>query len=409
MDKVPRIKVSQKRYSVRKFIYSLFCNEVDETNNTRSFFMTCNNIKCVNIKHIIYEENKRGLYLKDLGWDNDHLDMKELQQCWYLQNILSKGERDGECLLWTNYTTEEGYGYTNYPPVSKKTAIHRMRWILEHGEIPKELQIRHKCKNKNCFEISHLDLGTALENSSDKLRDGTILYGEQHPCAKMSDQLAQSILDSKGEGTAQERSEKYNVNKHTIKSIDGGISWKHLKRKCENTKEIPCKKLKMEYLKPTKNDYEKVWKRLQKTAKRDENTNCLFLPLLKDPNTTSIGGAHRCAHVVIWEFFEGNCEKVSDEIKISRSCDNINCIEPTHLCSRTPEQICQVRREKGNTRGMDSELAKKIWDAKDTATKREIADKFDVSFSCVEAIHRQRTHKYLHVQMKNDWTNYGNC
>lgn len=38
------------------------------------------------------------------------------------------------------------------------------------------------CKNKNCFELSHLELGTFKQNNyDDKIRDNTLLIGVKHP------------------------------------------------------------------------------------------------------------------------------------------------------------------------------------------------------------------------------------
>ena len=83
------------------------------------------------------------------------------------------------------------------------TSVHILRWKLETGNPPEAPKIRHKCRNRNCFKIDHLEIGSPKDNAQDRIRDGTMLIGEKNPNSKISEELAQKIKNSKGNGTAQ--------------------------------------------------------------------------------------------------------------------------------------------------------------------------------------------------------------
>ena len=44
---------------------------------------------------------------------------------------------------------------------------HRWVWEAVNGPIPKGLVVRHKCDNRLCFRLSHLELGTVADNNRD--------------------------------------------------------------------------------------------------------------------------------------------------------------------------------------------------------------------------------------------------
>lgn len=44
------------------------------------------------------------------------------------------------------------------------TGAHRVAWMLENGEIPKGLDVAHKCSRRICVRESHLDVVTRKRN-----------------------------------------------------------------------------------------------------------------------------------------------------------------------------------------------------------------------------------------------------
>ncbi|MEX0598716.1 MAG: hypothetical protein WD512_19690, partial [Candidatus Paceibacterota bacterium] len=66
----------------------------------------------------------------------------------------------------------KGYGYFNM--FGRCMEAHKASYILEtKEELSDDLIVRHKCRIKACFEITHLETGTYKDNMNDKKRDGT--------------------------------------------------------------------------------------------------------------------------------------------------------------------------------------------------------------------------------------------
>ena len=63
------------------------------------------------------------------------------------------------CIEWEGCFSN-GYGW--HEPTRQRA--HRKTWIEHHGEIPKGKVIKHKCDNKKCYNIDHLEIGTQSEN-----------------------------------------------------------------------------------------------------------------------------------------------------------------------------------------------------------------------------------------------------
>lgn len=59
------------------------------------------------------------------------------------------------CIISKNKPTTNGYPRKSYK--NKIYYHHRLVWILNNGEIPKGHDIHHKCGNKLCINIEHLE------------------------------------------------------------------------------------------------------------------------------------------------------------------------------------------------------------------------------------------------------------
>ena len=65
---------------------------------------------------------------------------------------------------------------------------HRYQWILKHGEIPEGYEIDHKCKNRACFNVEHLQMLPASDHRtkdnkgrySDKKQKAYLIWIEQN-------------------------------------------------------------------------------------------------------------------------------------------------------------------------------------------------------------------------------------
>ena len=87
-----------------------------------------------------------------------------------LERLLAKTVRSGDCLLFTGCINKNGYGSFRF---NGKTAnVHKVSYILHHGDIPDGLVVMHSCDNRNCVEPTHLTLGTQSDNLRDMARKG---------------------------------------------------------------------------------------------------------------------------------------------------------------------------------------------------------------------------------------------
>lgn len=103
------------------------------------------------------------------------------------ERFWSKVEKTDGCWNWTATKNPKGYGeFYNKLRGSIHTRAHQVSWILHFGDIPSGLQICHRCDNPSCVNPSHLFLGTADDNTRDKIEKGRakvgrIYKGENHP------------------------------------------------------------------------------------------------------------------------------------------------------------------------------------------------------------------------------------
>jgi hypothetical protein len=77
------------------------------------------------------------------------------------------------CRLWQGSCDGDGYGVlTGNNRSNARQRAHRWIWEMANGPIPKGLVVRHKCDNRPCFRLSHLELGTVADNNDDARQRG---------------------------------------------------------------------------------------------------------------------------------------------------------------------------------------------------------------------------------------------
>lgn len=135
-----------------------------------------------------------------------------------LEIILAMAEYapDG-CILTRNMRLTHGYPEISYHGVLATVA----RWLLIDSGIEMErLEARHKCKNRNCINIEHLEAGTKAENEHDKLHHGTL---------PRSIEEILHIKELYASGLSQYKiAEMYGVTQRSISKIVRGESYNYL-------------------------------------------------------------------------------------------------------------------------------------------------------------------------------------
>ena len=63
-------------------------------------------------------------------------------------------------------------GYIHLSRNNNQIYLHRYIWSERNGPIPEGLLVRHKCDNKQCINIEHLEIGTYYDNNHDTIKRG---------------------------------------------------------------------------------------------------------------------------------------------------------------------------------------------------------------------------------------------
>ena len=76
-------------------------------------------------------------------------------------------ETEDGCLIWTgptSGTSGRGAGYGRMSLDGGTVAVHIAMFVCERGPIPPKKQIDHKCRNRLCVRLEHLEMVTHKEN-----------------------------------------------------------------------------------------------------------------------------------------------------------------------------------------------------------------------------------------------------
>ncbi len=405
-------KFEGKPINVRRFVFGIFNKDLCQ--NNQKIYLRCTERKCVNPTHFVKTTQKIGDKLIKIGWKHYGKPEQEIERIFELQTLLENGKRDETtgCLLYTKCLDANGYG------ISRNKYVHRHRWQLDNPGVTltPDMHVRHKCKNRHCFDIEHLEIGTAVDNARDRRRDGTQLMGENHPNAKLTKESAQIIKNNYDDETCQVRANRYTVHRETVGSIDRGILWGDLPYRGEpdNRREAIAEKKyeRNQHMKqriPNPEDYENVWKRILKRCKESwtktyNDVPCLLLQKTRRNGYGSISfvNSSKLIHVVIWEKFHNNCQIQDDKTKVIRHlCGNKACVQPSHLKLGTKSENAQDRRTHGTQRGISKHQAREVFRLKevDGLKPKEISDKLGINWHSVISILYKQSHLYIHKKM----------
>lgn len=150
---------------------------------------------------------------------------KENYEASFTKKIF-KDQQTG-CWLWTASLNNRGYGWFRDRQNNTMTA-HRASWIIFRGEIPKGMNVLHKCDMPKCVNPDHLWLGTKLENTADMIAKGRQKYvkGEDtynHVLTELD--IREIRLDHR---TQREIASDYGVNQCTVWKIKQKKVWRHV-------------------------------------------------------------------------------------------------------------------------------------------------------------------------------------
>lgn len=98
----------------------------------------------------------------------------------FLHDVSARSYRDEiwidrGCWGWGGSRNTHGYAVVRIPrrgEGSGTVKAHRLSYVIHRGPIPKGLLVLHSCDNPICTNPCHLRLGTAVENSRDRMERG---------------------------------------------------------------------------------------------------------------------------------------------------------------------------------------------------------------------------------------------
>lgn len=91
---------------------------------------------------------------------------------FWLQVTKSEG-----CWLWTGSLAQHGYG--QFSRANRGIRAHRYAWEAERGLVPAGKVVRHKCHNRACVRVEHLELGSHADNMRDMTSAGRQARGDK--------------------------------------------------------------------------------------------------------------------------------------------------------------------------------------------------------------------------------------
>ena len=218
VSKTPNIWVGGRSISSCQFLWA-FTKGVFPAPNVR-LLQHCDEFNCCAPEHRLPITFGRSIQKGVEG--ATEADWTNAEQLLTSNSRLENGHR-----IWTGSIDEYGYGHQKWR--DKCFGAHVLAFLTKHRGnilIPKGYQVLHGpgCP-RACIDPNHLSCGTPVQNAADKRRDGTATVGEKHYQAKITQQIADAVRATKGQGTQKERGAKFGLTPKHVAAIDTNRIW----------------------------------------------------------------------------------------------------------------------------------------------------------------------------------------
>lgn len=143
------------------------------------------------------------------------------------QRLLSRVQRNEKGCWIFPVTANRLYGRLRVN--GKETQAHRFSYESSVGPIPEGMMVCHKCDTPACVNPSHLFLGTAQDNMTDKINKGRhrgAKAGALHHLAKLTQRDVEIIrVRLAGKENQYTLAEEFGVSQAAISNINSGKRW----------------------------------------------------------------------------------------------------------------------------------------------------------------------------------------
>jgi hypothetical protein len=134
---------------------------------------------------------------------------------------------DRGCWIWTGKTTNRRYGLIGWR--GRSWLVHRVAWVLRHGELAPDVLVLHRCDRPPCCNPDHLFVGSQRDNVRDCIakKRFRVPNGAAHYRAKLTPASARAIRELARDGWGYRRlARRFGVHRGTIGAVIRRRTWK---------------------------------------------------------------------------------------------------------------------------------------------------------------------------------------
>ena len=133
------------------------------------------------------------------------------------------------CWLWLGAWNRGRYGDARKHGGKRRALAHRMFFAVYKGDIPKGMEVCHKCDTPPCVNPDHLFLGTHKDNMRDCSRKGRIA-GDLKRDTKLNTEKVILIRERVMAGESRRAlGREFGVNENAIRQVISGRTWSFVK------------------------------------------------------------------------------------------------------------------------------------------------------------------------------------
>lgn len=145
---------------------------------------------------------------------------------WFMRAMEYDGD---ECQMSPFLRSQDGYA--RFEIEGKLVFGSRYACELQNGPRPTDKhEAAHTCLNgrNGCVNKRHVVWKTHAENIADKWAHGTMLVGEAHHQAKLTEREVLEIRSLRGAVSRRELAKRFGVKRATVDNIIDGATWRHV-------------------------------------------------------------------------------------------------------------------------------------------------------------------------------------
>lgn len=143
-----------------------------------------------------------------------------------VERLSRETSRDSEagCWSWTGHKHKQGYGHIKWN--GRMQLTHRLALEAVGVDVPRGVEVCHRCDNAECVNPSHLFLGTHADNMRDMREKGRSAKGEKIGRAALT--AAQVVDIRRSRATPLELAARHGITRSGVYSVLRRDTWRHV-------------------------------------------------------------------------------------------------------------------------------------------------------------------------------------